>query len=148
MGTLAFFRQARVDRGMRTGVDWNETPLLHDFQEGGDEHDPAIIWYVDVEFVGDALPVDAEKARQWLVRRGTTVAAALRSLADDLSLGIDVGSWPVKRAVVGLPRGVTGAISCSAVRRIDCRHIAERLHELADHWRQIIRRLPPMREAA
>lgn len=148
MSTLAFFRQARVDGGMRTGVDWDDTPLLHDFQEGSDEHDPAIIWYVDVEFVGDTLPIDAESARQWLVRRGTTVAGALRSLAEDLSLGIDVGSWPAKRDIVGLPRGVEGLISCSAVRRVDCRHIAEHLRELAGQWRQIIRHLPPMREAA
>lgn len=148
MGTLAFFRQARVDGGIRTGVDWNDTPLLHEFEEGNEEHDPAIIWYVDVEFAGDTLPVSAEDARRWLIRRGTAVAARLNKLADELSLGIDVASWPIRRSLEGLPRGVTGTISCSAVRRIDCRHIAERLRELARQWREIIRHLPPLREAA
>lgn len=148
MPTLAFYRQARVDGGMRTGVDWGDTPLLHEFQPGNDQDDPAITWYVDVEFDGEDLPADPEAARNWLVRRGTAVAAALRHLADELLLGIDVGSWPLKRPISGLPRGVKGAVSCSASRRVDCRHIAQRLADLAEQWRGVIRRLPRMREAA
>jgi hypothetical protein len=104
--------------------------------------------YVDVEFDGDTLPADPEEARHWLVRRAGAVATALRAVADELSLGIDVGSWPVKRSIGELPRGVRATISCSAVRRSDCRQIAERLLELASQWRQIIRHLPRMREAA
>ncbi|MGH7140594.1 MAG: hypothetical protein ACREHD_33090 [Pirellulales bacterium] len=148
MAKLAFYQQARVDGGMRSGVDRDDTPLLHEFHEGSGEQDPALLWYVDVEFEGDALPNDAEAARRWLVRRAASVAAALGQLADDLALGVDIASRPLKRSIEGLPQDVLGTISCSAVRRMDCRQIAERLRNLAAQWRQIIRRLPQMREAA
>lgn len=143
-----FYRQARADGGVRTGVDGDDTPLLHEFQRGTDELDPIILWYVDVEFEGDALPANAEEARRWLVRRASAIAKSLRAVAGELSAGIDVGSWPVKRSLPDLPQGVQAVVTCSAIRRIDCRQIAERLLELARHWRPIIRGLPPMREAA
>lgn len=148
MEKLAFYRQARADGGVRTGVDLNDTPLLHDFQKGTDDRDPTILWYVDVEFEGDALPRDAEEARQWLLRRSRSIANSLLAAADEISAGIDVGSWPVKQSMVYLPRGVLGTVGFSAIRRVDCRQIAERLRELANQWRSIIRALPPMREAA
>jgi hypothetical protein len=148
MAKLAFYRQARVDGGIRTGVDRGDTPLLHEFQKGSDQDDPAIAWYVDIEFDGENLPSDPEDARIWLLRRGTAIMAALRQLSGHLSLGIDVGAWPIKQPVPGLPRGVECTLSCSAIRRIDCRQIAERLAVLADRWRSIIRHLPRMREAA
>lgn len=148
VGKLAFYRQARVDGGMRTGVDWDDTPLLHEFTPGSDDNDPALAWYVDVEFEGDTLPSGAEEVRRWLMRRGATVATSLRTVADELALGIDVATWPMKRSLGDLPRGVHATLSCSAMRRIECREIGQRLRELADDWRKIIRRLPPMREAA
>ena len=151
MGKLAFYRQARIDGGMRTGVDWDDTPLLHEFAPGSDDNDPALVWYVDVEFEGDAcyaVPSGAEVVRRWLLRRGAAVATSLRTVADELALGIDVATWPMKRSLGDLPRGVHATVSCSAMRRIDCREIGQRLRELADDWRQIVRRLPAMQEAA
>jgi hypothetical protein len=148
MGKLAFYRQARIDGGMRTGVDYDDTPLLHEFAPGSDDNDPALVWYVDIEFEGDSLPSSADDVRRWLVRHARAVAESLRVVADELVAGIDVAVWPLKRSLGDLPRSVHATLSCSAMRRIDSREIGRRLRELADEWRQIIRGLPAMQEAA
>lgn len=147
MAKLVFFRQARIDGGIRTGVDLDETSLLHDFERGTDEDDPSLIWYVDIEFSGDDLPTHPDAARQWLLQRAPQVAAALEQLADDLAAGIDFGSWPVRRNIANGFAGASATISCSAVRRVDCREIAARLRAIASDWPAIIRRLPVMQEA-
>lgn len=126
---LVFFRQARIDGGVRTGVDLDETSLLHDFERGGDDDDPSLIWYIDIEFSGDDLPTRPDAARHWLLERAPQVSAALDQLADDLAAGIDFGSWPVRRTIANGFGGASATISCSAVRRIDCREIADHLIE-------------------
>lgn len=147
MSKLVFFRQARIDGGVRTGVDLGEISLLHDFEPGTDDEDPSLIWYVDIEFSGDDLPAHPDAARQWLLERAPQVSAALEQLSGELIAGIDFGAWPVRRDVGNGFGGASAVISCSAVRRVDCREIADHLRAVASDWVAIISHLPVMQAA-
>ena len=70
MSTIVFFRQARIDGGIHTGVDVNGTGWEF-YDAGSDEHDPALVWYVDLRRKGTTCPI-VRRARVngcWKIRR-------------------------------------------------------------------------------
>lgn len=139
MSKLTFFRQARSDGGIRTGVEIDDTLLLHRFQEGSREDDPSIAWFVDVRFEGPQLPHEAEDARAFLLARRDVVASGLLQLADELkTTGIDADAWPLTRPLSDPEERVSAALVCSAIRRLDGREIAARLSDVAREWTMII----------
>src|SRR4051794_10597769 len=99
MASITFYRQARKDGGIRTGVDVDDNVVLQRFEAGSSDGDPSIVWYVDVRCSGRGLPATAVAARQWLLRNRPTVRRLLISLAEALPLGVDPGSWPVRKSV-------------------------------------------------
>jgi hypothetical protein len=67
MAQLLFYRQKRVDGGVRTGLDLDREEIAEHFEEGELERDPALLWYVDLRCDGPGVPADGEAALQWLI---------------------------------------------------------------------------------
>ena len=67
MPNLTFYRQARIDGGIRTGIELDEDAVFEHFEEGGPELDPTLLWYVDLRCQGPGLPDEPRKAREWLI---------------------------------------------------------------------------------
>src|SRR5438105_3447 len=98
MPSIHFFRQLRRDGGIRTGVDVEDETVLWRFHPGrhrGDP-DPAIEWYVDVRCQGPRLPHDPEGARDWLLKNGRAIHAALEAVAESIPAGVDPSDWPLR----------------------------------------------------
>jgi hypothetical protein len=140
MPTLTFFRQARRDGGIRTGIDVDDRTVLSRFEPGRRDEDPALLWYVDVRCTGPRLPRDIDAARQWLtrhaiqVRQALEALEALEALAAQAPEGLDPSEWPVQ-TTQRIP-GATITVAASAVRRPEARGMAATLRDIADHWRQ------------
>jgi hypothetical protein len=133
MPKISFYRQKRVDGGVRTGVEVNDNTVLSSFASGDlKNEDPALLWYVDVDCQGRQLPADCEEARQWLGDHKKEIATLIESLAEKLRAGKDHNQWPVyiEKAV----RGVKVRVSCSAVRRMEARNLASILGNIAEKW--------------
>jgi hypothetical protein len=134
--SITFFRQARRDGGIRTGVELDGDTLFSRFDEGASDDDPAIVWYVDVKFTGRTLPHDPEGIRKFLVDCEASVARLLTELAASIPAGIDTTLWPIRSAAkVGTVRV---EVACSAVRRLDASRLAARLRDIAGRWRELV----------
>jgi hypothetical protein len=133
---LTFYRQKRVDSGIRTGVELGQTPIWEQFDPGEDERDPSLLWYVDVRFDGPGVPTEVEQVGHWLLSTKGIIEGGLASFADQLRrVGADKDDYPMIWS--GFPEindGVVRAIACSAVRRIDSRKLAEILDDVRVHW--------------
>jgi hypothetical protein len=134
MPKLNYYRQRRVDGGLRSAISVDDTIVLHVFEPGDEESDPALRWYVDVRSEGTRLPTRPADVRQWYQDQREIIETALRALADELRAGIDIDSWPLQRSVPGAPRGVRIKIVSSAVRRVDALQLSDVFLDLADHW--------------
>jgi len=62
MPTITFYRQARRDGGIRTGIEIDQNTVLMRFDRGRKESDPALLWCVDVRCSGARLPREPETA--------------------------------------------------------------------------------------
>jgi len=145
MPTIRFYQQQRNDGGLRSGLGIDEEPVLHEYVAGGRDSDPALLWYVDVVATSNILTSDPELARDWLTQHGKPIKHTLRSLADRLEIGLDeTANWPYSASVSHLPRGTTGQVSVSAVRRLRDGELAGHLRALADDWEGVLARLTPL----
>lgn len=147
MPTLSFYRQQRADGGVRTGLEIDGDTVLHRFQGGKGEDDPALLWFIDIRCQGPRLPKNPEQARQWFLDYGEMIRAGLRELAEELRAGIDADAWPVRRQLPRMPSGVRVTLSCAAARRFEGLRVAVILHELAGNWQsqiQSLREVHPM----
>jgi hypothetical protein len=140
MTTITFYRQARRDGGIRTGIEIDGNTLLSRFDEGGSDPDPAIVWYVDVKCRGKSLPKDSEGARRFLISHGATIRRAIASLADEIPAGIDPTAWPVRRETKSKP-DVRIEVACSAVRRLEALKLSDTLRDVASHWSDLVESL-------
>ena len=93
---LVYYRQGRVDGGIHTGVDSFDMPLLESFENEApyDESDPVLAWYIEVRCKGQGLPTSVEEARAWFLKHQELIRSGLVALADELSVGLDVESYP------------------------------------------------------
>jgi hypothetical protein len=144
MSTLILFQQARVDGGVRTGMEVDGTTAFMDFQEGAEEYDPALLWYIDLTCEGELLPHDAEAARQWLRGASPAVVRALETAAEELRLGFDSDVRPFERSFPDAIPSVNLVLCASAMRRVEGREIASKIKNLAEHWDETIAQLKPL----
>ncbi|HWE95008.1 MAG: hypothetical protein JWP03_1211 [Phycisphaerales bacterium] len=142
MPTITFYRQARRDGGIRTGIDIDGDTVIDQFVEGGGDMDPALDWYVDVRCKGAGLPRAGEAARRWLLGKERVITRVLRALAGEVPAGIDPGDWPLRKTARVGASGTTISVVCTAVRRVDAQQIAQVLTDIADNWRRRIEQLP------
>jgi hypothetical protein len=136
MRTITFYRQKRIDGGVRTGVEVGGNTVLSTFESGDGKHDPALLWYVDVICEGRRLPKDSEDARHWLALQKKNVRRLLDALAKKVVTGVDPGDWPVHQQ--GVYRDVKIRVSCSAVRRMEARRLTDILGDIAEHWDEYV----------
>jgi hypothetical protein len=145
MPTLTFYRQARVDGGVRTGIDVDDETVLHHFQPETSESDPALLWYIDLRCKGERLPSEADDARAWFIDKREWFQRELRRIAEQrLEMGFDAELRPYHEELSDGPKGAEVVVYVSAVRRLTARDIASQLRDLADRWEQILHDLAPL----
>ena len=113
-------------------------------QPGSEEHDPALLWYVDIRCEGRTLPSEPEAARQWFLENAPLIQCGLAKCADELQVGVDTINAdvrPYKRELPERPGGTTLRVFVSAIRRMDARNIASELRAIGDQWTNILRAL-------
>ncbi len=147
MSTVVFYRQTREDGGVRTGIELNDVTAFESFESTGDDYDPALRWYVDIRCEGSSIPDAPPRVREWLLNNGMYVRDGLAVLADKIRAGVDLG-FPFHWQVPNGPSGTSILVSCSALRRVDTREIAEILNGIGQNWERIVSQLPAVAAAA
>src|SRR4051812_22412222 len=142
MPELTFYRQKRVDGGVRTGIDLDGVNVCEEFEEGHEERDPALRWYVDLRCSGEGLPSDADSAREWLLEHEKLIRDGFSRYANQLAAGADPDDYPLQWSdFQPPPQGVQMSIACSAIRRVDAREVNQVVRDIAEHWSERIERL-------
>jgi hypothetical protein len=141
MSNIVFFRQSRVDGGVRTGIDVDGSSLEF-YESGSDDHDPALLWYVDLRLSGNGLPQSPEDARQWLFDHAAIVDRAFQQLAERLEVGMDADIWPLTLKVEQPAPGVILSAVCSSMRTTSARQIGGAVRDIIGNWRNYLGALP------
>jgi hypothetical protein len=148
MTSLLWYRQKRVDGGIRTGVEVDDETVLGLVQDIPDEPDPVLAWYVDLRCEGAKLPTKPEEVRRWLIEQAPVIRAGLAAVAAELSAGMDADIWPLQRPLAKAPRGVKMRLVCAATRRVHGRGLAGVLTDIGRHWEEWVLALAVGRAAA
>jgi hypothetical protein len=143
MPKVTFFRQGRVDGGIRTGIEIDGETSFHRFEEGTGDPDPTLVWYVDVICQGRAIPKSPETAYQWLSDQGELLKDATERLSAKLKTGIDGDLWPLKVPLKNAPEGSRITIAVSASGLVGGREIARVIRDVGTHWKTNLKRLSP-----
>ena len=75
---LRFYRQERVDGGLRTGIALGMTALFERFEIEGEEWDPSLAWSIELRCTGPSLPSVAGEVRSWLLARAGLIEEGFR----------------------------------------------------------------------
>jgi hypothetical protein len=145
---LVYYRQGRVDGGIHTGVDAFDAPLLELFENEApyDESDPVLAWYIEVRCKGPGLPTSVDGARAWLLEHHDVIRSGLAALADELSVGLDVKSYPYFwRKFPSQLKDAQLTLVCSAHRRSNGIGLARQVRAFADHYEEYLKRLCEVR---
>ena len=140
---LTFYRQKRVDGGIRTGIMLDGETVLGRFEEGRSDYDPALIWSVDLRCKGKGLPETAEDARRWFLGHESMIRDGFHRYAEQLRAGSDVTGpylleWSDFRSP---PPGITMTIACGALRRVDALMLASVIEDTGVRWAVLIQSL-------
>jgi hypothetical protein len=139
MGKLLFYRQKRVDDGMRTGLELGDVTLAEQFEPGPGERDPILRWYVDVKCEGPAIPDDPDRAEEWFIDRGEVLRKGLTDYAKALENGVDAGFHSITwNSFSQTKENVYVTISCSASDRSTARRLPSILTDMASRWDAIM----------
>jgi hypothetical protein len=138
MASLTFYRQQRADGGIRTGIDADGSTLVEDFQEGDQEQDPALLWYIDLRCEGDALPTEVEPALEWSRANAEGFAEILETVADHLAAGIDSEALPYRQPFPDRLPSAGIEVAVSAMRRVAARNVAQELRHMSGHWAALL----------
>jgi hypothetical protein len=144
LSNLVFFRQGRVDGGIRTGIDAFDTPLLESVENEApyDESMPVLSWAIEVRCKGKGLPRTAEEARDWFSKHQGVIRSGLASLAEELRVGLDRDLYCYKwNEFASQPKDVQLTLACSAHRRTDGMSLARHVRAFADHYEAFLNRL-------
>src|SRR5260370_39414020 len=90
MPVITFYRQARRDGCIRTGVELDGDVLFGRLEGGSTDFDPVLTWYVELQCAGENLPQEAEVIRQWLIDRAPFFQTGRESLAQELDTGLSL----------------------------------------------------------
>jgi len=140
---LTFYRQKRVDGGIRTGVEWLESSLLQHF-EPGDDDDSSLLWYIDLRFSGSRLPKGPDDVRDWLMKQKPWLGKALNNGAKDLEVGVDADVLPYLRNCREAPPGIVLTLAASAQRRVPALEIGEAVGQIGRDWTELVESLEPL----
>jgi hypothetical protein len=140
MPKLTYYQQQRADGGVRTAIFTEHETLLHHFEEGSDDTDPTLLWFVELRCEGRRLPAEPEPARQWFLDHAELMRNGLKALAERLEVGMDA-DWPLLWPMPAAPRGVRVTIAISVARRSVGLKAASILADVADHFEANLRKL-------
>lgn len=139
MTTLLFYRQARRDGGIRTGVEFRETPIAEVFEEGTGDFDPVLRWYLDLRCDGDGVPSDPEQAIDWLASLGSVVRTGAFAFAQELLAGLDHDIYTFSyNRFEGVPQGVSLSLNAKVNCRSAGQELASVLVLLARNWEETL----------
>jgi hypothetical protein len=154
MRRITWFKNLRGDGGVRFGVTAGEVRapepgvvrgepmVLHLFRPGRDLSNPALRWFLDIEFEGDALPTQPEDVRGWLAARTDAMAAGLCGLAAELEpAGLDPGPFPLRRSLSGNGTECPMAVGIGAASAVDAREVGRLLRETASELPHVLQSL-------
>ena len=142
---LSFYRQERVDGGIRTGIMLGMATIFERFEIEGEEWDPSLAWSVELRCGGPSLPTDVNAVKPWLLALEEPIKEGFRRFSDRLSAGSDpTGDYPLQfEDFPDLPPEVSMKIVCTALRRYDAFFLAEHLNQVREHWSDLVRDLEP-----
>jgi len=142
---LSFYRQERVDGGIRTGITLGMASIFERFEIEGEEWDPSLAWSVELRCSGSSLPTGTADVKPWLLAHESQIKDAFRRFSEQLAAGSDpTGVYPLQFADFrGLPAGVTMKIVCTALRRYDAYFLAEHVNYIREHWSELVKNLEP-----
>lgn len=146
MVKITFFRQKRRDGAVRSGIDVDGETLWHRLEsttesESDDGFDPVLSWFVDLEFIGEALPFQPHEARQWLLDHANHIQDWLQKTLEPIRAGFDMAQFPLIREQPEFETGVHLLLRLSAVRRAGVRELMDVLSEIATHMPSYIEEL-------
>jgi len=142
MSIVTFFHHERGDDATRTGLTVDGRRGLEQFTPGGEEYDPAIRWFVDVNVPEVSPPSTRAELAVWLTCHHETIKSALVSAEERLAAGFDSmeGPWTFDMATPGGPVRV----AISAQRRYDGAQIGNHLRVLLERiWPAFVREFTP-----
>jgi len=144
MSKLTFYRQGRVDGGIRTGIELDDDSIFERFEEGGPEPDPTLLWYVDLRCKGPGLPHEPMEAKRWLLDNEDVIRSGFSRCAADFEAGRDKDAYPLLwNNFSGAPEGVEITIACATNRRSWAISVPKLLADFAEHWSERINELVP-----
>jgi hypothetical protein len=144
MPHLTFYRQKRIDGGIRTGLEIDQETIFEEFEEGGPESDPTLVWYADLRCDGPGVPGTEEAAWPWLLDHEERFVEGFMRCAGEYLTGIDPDAYPLLWSdFSNPPRDVSLTIAYSARRKLDGRAMAAVLTDIGEHWAERIRDMNP-----
>jgi hypothetical protein len=144
MPHLTFYRQKRIDGGIRMGLELDQETLFEEFEEGGPESDPVLVWYVDLRCDGPGVPGTAAAAWSWLLDNEDRIVEGFWKCAREYLTGIDPDAYPLLWSdFPNPPPDVRLTIAYAALRRLDGRALVAVLNDVAEHWAERIRGMNP-----
>lgn len=144
MSELIFYRQARIDGGLRTGIELDGEMLAERFENESSEPDPILIWYVELRCAGSGIPDTSAEAYRWLVDHSSTISEGFKKCAVETNVGVDPDIYPAQwGGFESTPPDTRWVIAYSALRRIDSRQMNQILAEIGSTWEVLIRDLEP-----
>jgi hypothetical protein len=148
MARLSLFQHLRIDGGRRLALEVDGYRCFEDYTPGTEEEDNALLWYIDVDAEGPALPTHPDEAvRSWFLDHSAFIQDQLERLADRLTLGFDTDAlgWPAIQTSP-LPGKETGQllIRVSCMRRVEAREMNRYLRDLATTLDHQLRTLNPL----
>ncbi|MCC7083854.1 MAG: hypothetical protein IT427_02475 [Pirellulales bacterium] len=126
--------QRRFDGGIRSGHGVNDSSVLHHFESGAEDFDPALLWYIDIAMDGPSLPDESGTARQWLVRHSRQIERELRKAAEHLPIGVDADDLRPFEAKRSVNADTTGVNVVSGIRGQSEGELTENLKVTPRQW--------------
>lgn len=141
---LTFYRQARADGGIRTGIELDEDTIFERFEKGGREADPTLLWYVELRCKGRGLPAEPQEARRWLLDHEKLIVEGFSRCAAEFEAGRDIELYPlIWSKFHDTPKNTEMAIACATKNRPWALSIPRILGDIGSHWRERIEQLQP-----
>jgi hypothetical protein len=138
MSTVSLYHNDRVDGGKRTGLEINGQRAFEQYVPGGEERDPAIRWYLDVDLPAAKTPMNRRESALWLRTHHRQIEEVVTQAKKELGAGYDADGLPWLFNWES-PEGVI-QLKVSAQRRYSAQNIAHYLDEfLRKDWKSFLK---------